>query len=254
MSSIASESASTKVYFDVLNYADDFFPISRPWNVRISYQKINEFIQAAINSKIELTVFINDTSLSAEANRTWRKRREREVLKGMKNMPHGLSTLLGDIFKETGIRVLYSISHDLDDTLASLAQVDNASILSKDKDMFRYINSSFQVYGSYTLERGKLLLSLKERSVSKRSSPRDLVSPLTSDRISHVHDNTYLRGSPTPLARRLNCSPHRHITPLRRALFYLNRIEGPIAEEWPEWDAENEQVSHYSTTIVCASI
>jgi hypothetical protein len=61
------------------------------------------------------------------------------LLQGRKNVPHGLAGLLGDLFRECGVEVVYSDKDDNDDTLAWHAHADGADVLSDDKDFFRWV-------------------------------------------------------------------------------------------------------------------
>lgn len=118
------------LYVDILNYGQYFFPMNRSWNISNAYNLVKEFIQAADQSNLKLKIFIDDAVPSDEATRKWKSRRAAEVIKGIKNMPQGLSILLGDMFRSLGIEVHYSDEYDNDDTLAIFAHLDNAFILS----------------------------------------------------------------------------------------------------------------------------
>ena len=141
------------LYVDTLTFATLFFPLGRKWNITQSFKLVREFVEAGTKQGITLKCFINDCSKSQEAIGKYRKRREIEVIKGQKNIPQGLSILLGDMFRAAGVEVCYSNIEDNDDCLASHAETDHADILSNDKDMLRYIDHTYTVYGSYTIDR-----------------------------------------------------------------------------------------------------
>ncbi|KAJ1393490.1 hypothetical protein B484DRAFT_459299, partial [Ochromonadaceae sp. CCMP2298] len=169
------------LYMDTMNYGTEFFPFSRPWSCTKSFTRVKSFVDAATRSNVRLKCFIDDAALTAEANNKWRKRRERELIKGEKNVPQGMGILLGDMFKACGVEVWYSQGADNDDSLASHAAADNADVLSNDKDMFRYRGAaaSYKVFGSFQVHQGRLLLVPKEPPrEDKKSSWRDLIFPL----------------------------------------------------------------------------
>jgi len=76
------------------------------------------------------------------------------------------------MFQEVGIRVHYS-QIDNDDTLASYAQKHGASVMSGDKDFFRYREISYTVYSGFEVKGGKLFL--KKRSFLVHAEPRSLI-------------------------------------------------------------------------------
>ena len=72
-------------------------------------------------------------------------------------MSPGIQIILGQMYKDLGVRVHYS-EIDNDDTLAAYASVHGASVLSRDKDFFRYRNATYKVYSNFEIKYGKLHL------------------------------------------------------------------------------------------------
>jgi len=84
----------------------------------------------------------------------------------------GVQYILGTMFQEVGVRVHYS-QIDNDDTLASYAQKHGASILSGDRDFFRYREMSYTVYSGFEVKGEKLCL--KKRGFVLHKDPRSLI-------------------------------------------------------------------------------
>lgn len=243
---IMTEFGSNKrLYLDILNYSTDFF-LLHDWNCTRALARMDAFVSAAHNSGWSLKAFIDATSTSEEAKWKWRSRRAKEVRSGSKNMPHGCTILIGDMLRKCGVEVCYSFEADNDDTIAFHAQADGASILSHDKDMFRYLGATFTVFSDYEIRNGELKLTthrLHEQEGRRESSKRAIGSPpAVLAETSHTQDGVYLRGAPSPLVKALRCNPHAVVAPLRRAMFAKLHIAGPIVEEWPEWCVETNDV------------
>lgn len=241
-----------KLYIDLLNYGNKFLPIF-DWNLSRAYERIKNFIEAANNSGFfNIKCFIDDSNPSEEATKKWKTRREKEVRKGKKEVPQGYAILLGDMFTSCGIEVLYSDELDNDDTLAFYAHADEAILLSGDKDFFRYIDAKYVVYDVYSVTKNHALVLSQIRTAEtikcNGKAPHAIAigqPPKTRQRVTQITGGIYKRGTPSPLMRKLNMSPHRILAPLRRAAFHLQGIEGPITETYPEWDEENKTVAWY---------
>lgn len=100
--------------------------------------QVTEFVKACRDAGWTVTVFLDAAIPSDEAQGKWRSRREVEVRRCKRDVPHGLNVLLAESFRAAGVAVEHSLSHDNDDTLAAYAQADGASVLSRDRDFFRY--------------------------------------------------------------------------------------------------------------------
>ena len=64
-----------------------------------------------------------------------------------------MAELLGDAFKFKNIPVYYSIDEN-DDTIAAKAWYDNAEVLSKNKDFWRYRPFLKSILNSFTINQG----------------------------------------------------------------------------------------------------
>jgi hypothetical protein len=235
------------LYVDVLNYATDFFLLS-DWNVTRAFMRVKRFVDASTRAGYSLKAFLDDTNISAEAMSKWQLRREDEVKKGKKNVPHGMNSMLGEMFGKCGVEVLYSAEADNDDTIAAYAQEHGAGILSRDKDMFRYIGATFPVYSEYSISNhGTFSITPHPKGLTGfiHPQPRQLPSvlPLTRSHILHVKDGVYLRGAPSPCVRTVGRNPHGVVAPLRHAAFVRMGLAGPVREQWPEWDLAADRVA-----------
>ena len=258
------------LYVDILNYSEAFFkPYSR-WNLKKSLEKVKQFVAAARKSNYKLKLFIDDSISTNEAVKKWRKRREREIIKGEKRVPQGTSVLLGDMFQRCGVSVLYSLKSDNDDTLACHAHADGADILSSDGDFFRYEGAAYTVWADFDhdkLRAGifKLIPHTYEKvSKSQKISKRILTEPpIARKTYTNVNDfkNTiknkdyiYISGVPSPLVRALGVNPHITIAPLRHALFSSIFDQGTvIKEEFPNWNATKSNFEWYINEITVST-
>ena len=123
-----------RLYVDILNWMDKFFPklLSFNWFLHLEFvrTKAEEFVQACRNSDWHVEIFIDAGIGTEETLRKWKERREKEVRYEIRSKPPNLKCLIGEIFKELNVPVHYSVEHDLDDTIATFAHFDKASVLS----------------------------------------------------------------------------------------------------------------------------
>jgi len=245
-----------KLYVDILNFSDRFFKLSNTtncWQVisAVPFDEVTKFVTAAENGGWEIKGFIDARIQTAETLDKWRKRREEEIIKGIKRPMHGMQFILGDLFKECGVDVRYSLDADNDDTVASYAESDGASVLSRDHDFFRYQSSTFQVFANYEIdENGTLHLFEGKCHLSENDqNSRQLISP-PPQTFSHAQyggfsdvfkGKRYQRGTPTGLIKQLG-NPHFTTRKLRQALYAKWQIQGTIEEELPEWKHENSEI------------
>lgn len=116
-----------------------------------------------------------------------------------------MTPLLGDAFQSFGIEVLYSFEADNDHTLAAYAFKDGASVLSGDKDFFRYKDAKYIIYGSYEIKKGQLKL-IELQKPNSPSSPRDIINPVPKVLYQHpslvdLSYHVYRRGASTSLCK-----------------------------------------------------
>ncbi len=240
------------LYVDALNFSNDFAFVNRTWSLKKPVKAITEFVAAATAANYQLKIFIDAGIDSEEAIAKWKLRREEEVRGEYKDVPHGLSSLMGDIFRSLGVEVFYSpLDADNDDCLASYATADGADILSNDRDFFRYTNAKYKLYGSFTILDGRLKLKMKD--VPKPNPrfpeppPRASLNPLPK-MLTHnpafnavVKLGLYRRGAPSPLVKQTG-NPHAKLTELRASLYLKLGRKEDVIETWPEWDDRTETV------------
>jgi len=203
--------------------------------------KICKFVNHTSKQGWKLEIFIDLKTITDEATNKWRRRREKEVRDQTRKIPQGANLIIGEIFKINGVKVHYSLEADCDDTIASYAQFYSGSILSKDKDMFRYNNSTFDVYKNFHYRKG--ILCFSKHRTSKRAnyiSKREIIfpPPKTIDTFNSgtlFTSGIYLRGSPSPLTRKLG-NLHIIFRPLRQAVYHRLGLQSCITEEFPCWD------------------
>ena len=235
-----------RLYVDVLNYSHKFFD-TRNWNLVTASKNVKMFISAARKSGWTLKIFIDAVIESDESLRKWRSRREKEISNGVKNMPQGTSTLIGDLFCSQGVEVAYSVEADNDDTIAAHASADGADILSQDRDFFRYIGATYKVYKFFYFEYGRLIL--EEYPHIPRGSQVPSVRPIQvppQTRMSNPlfassgGDCLYRRGVPSPLVREFG-NPHVTVRPLIKALYFRLGIRDIVVEEFPVWNSSRNE-------------
>ena len=68
------------------------------------------------------------------------------------------------MFRKLGVPVRYSYEADNDDTIMACAVAYNGSVLSSDRDMFRYQYDGprVEVFSDFYLDKGKLVLVPQE--------------------------------------------------------------------------------------------
>lgn len=238
------------LYMDLLNFGGNFFLIS-DWNVRKAFIKVENFVSAARNSGFHLKVFL-DGVRAGEAEMKWKTRREKEILKGEKNMPQGFAHMLGEMFADCGIQTMYSVELDCDTTLAYFAHADGADVLSDDKDLFRYTGASYIVYNEYEIKNNQLFIFPKPPytgSIPLKPIPLGPKPAVSSSILFLERDGIFQRGVVTPLVRTLNIDVYKIITPLIHARLASQNIRGPITESWPFWDDEKQEVSWHRKIV-----
>lgn len=154
--SISSSSSKKLLYVDAYNNAHKFYNFEDKlppdhWDLTTPLQKIEKFISAAEKTGYHLKLFIKQENISEEEMDTWMERREKEAMTGIKPTPPKLGFLLASFFSKYGVEVNYSFEEEIDDTLASHAHHDKASILSRDRDFFRFPERNYNVYSDFSI-------------------------------------------------------------------------------------------------------
>ena len=247
------------LFVDAFNYANVFFRSQNDSLERsfiVGLERIRLFCHAAKESGFRVKVFLDLVQDSQEANKKWFDRRRRETLQGIMDVPQGLSTIMTDAFSQ--VDVITSLQYDNDDVLASMAQRDGALVLSRDKDFFRYKESSFEIYSDFTIlsssssddtngnnrsnNRLVLIPCNKNTVVAKdrvllsgKELEKSLLVNAANVKVSAMKTNKiYKRGTGSPLIKELG-NPHIIIRPLRQALYARLGITEPIKEIFPVW-------------------
>lgn len=239
------------LYVDGFNYASEFGFVILKWDISVAMRNIKKFVKAAQRSRIELTIFIDAGIGTPEAISKWRNRREKEVKYEYRKTITSQNILMGEIFTELGVRVLYSPANlDCDDCLASYAQHDGASVLSRDKDFFRYAGKKYTQYDEFVYNKGKLSL-IKKNIPDMIPSLRDILPKMEmiqkNPTLIDLTTGHYIRGVPTPLVKKCG-NPHAKVGHLRRAI-YAKLGYDQIEEEWPEWDSVANAVKWHKQTV-----
>lgn len=239
------------LYVDGLNFSNDFGFVTNSWTLNFPVIKIEKFVAAAKKAHWDLVVFIDAGIESVEALAKWRSRREEEVRREYRDVPQGLSVLMGDIFRSLGVAVYYSpYTTDNDDCIASHAHANGADILSNDKDFFRYIDHRYKRYGKFEIYEGYLKLSAcfppKPNPKFPAPTPKVLIEPpkmlIYNPSFNSVeHLNYYRRGAPSSLVKLMG-NPHCLFSGLRSSIYAKMGKTEPVEEEFPEWDNKTESV------------
>jgi len=236
------------LYIDGMNMLNRCFinrskDIPDHWDLEHPYKKIEKFVKAAKKSNFEIKVFLDCDNPSDEALEKWMSRREKELVEGVKTMPTKAGFLLGNMLSKCGVEVHFPYECDTDDTIASFAQNDGASILSLDRDFFRYQERQFQVYSDFFYEKGALKLEPSVHKTPKSGTlPRKIISPppktyLKNPRVLTLSTQDGWRmGCPKVLG-----NPYLALRPLRQSLYSRLKISHPIKEiilYWSSWGEE----------------
>lgn len=247
------------LYIDAMNIMSTIFhatSLPNHWDLDSSFSKVKKLVNAAKASNIQIKLFFDCDNPTEEAINKWVLRREKEVEEGFRTMPATSGFLLGNMFSHFGIETHYSYEADNDDTLAAYAQNDKASILSKDRDFFRYQDRKYEIFSEYDYKAdGTLkLLPSAYNSIKFGTLPRQIISPPPKTipknprAITLKTQETWRMGSPSPLVRELG-NPYLLLRPLRQALYARLKIIKPINELIPYWDDKKEKVGWESIKV-----
>lgn len=233
-----------KLYVDGLNFSEQLCFVKKVWHIPTMEAGVKRFVSACRATGWEPTIFIDAGIESGEALEKWKTRREKEVLEAVKDVPHGTSSLMGDMFRENGVKVHYSPwNADNDDCLAYFAQRDGAAVLSNDIDFARYIGKTYEQFGSfgYGLRFGKETIILTSKKIDERRlpTPRELLKEEPKMIEKHPgfvcirETGSFVRGSPC-FATKFYGNLHAHVKSARRRFYYEMNLDNVI-ESWPEY-------------------
>ncbi|GHP07278.1 hypothetical protein PPROV_000601900 [Pycnococcus provasolii] len=241
--------------------------------------RVSFFVDAASDIGYRVVAIIDAGTRTEEANEKWRKRREAELAgpnKNQRDMPLFADMALAEAFMDTKkADVLLPEREDADDVLMKLLdENEDATVLSGDRDCFRYIPSSStktplwrRVFATFTLNRNDGLKLFRGQNLSPQpgvqpraiaelswNTPEEFgcgkffVSAADLCKVMRNQDEGkwfYLRGVTDKWVRQYG-NLHAITAPLRRAMYALKaeRLEDfdTVEEEYPQWDETNECV------------
>ncbi len=154
------ERQQEKIYMDALNFGDYFFNSKDLWDLNFLKRKVQDFLNALKRmKKYYLEIFLDGNNISLQCDEDYKKRVEERMIKQENKWPNGCNVLLSDAFKQHGIKVHWSLEADCDDTIATFAFYDKASILSRDKDFLCYF-VDFKIYSEFKIDKNEILSNL----------------------------------------------------------------------------------------------
>jgi len=181
----SNHSVSSKLlYLDAFNNIHKFYDMGGPdppnyWDLESPYQKIQCFVQASAKSGYALKVFLKSNMISKEEQDKWMNRQVQEAITGKNFSPPKFAYLFYAFFTKAGAEVVFSNEADSEDTIASHAQHDNASIISSQRDFFLYVDRKYEIYEDFQIDsNGILHLTPHCNPIKKESeSSRKILSP-----------------------------------------------------------------------------
>jgi hypothetical protein len=245
---------------DALNFTEKF--LDRSWNLNKSFIKVQGFVNDVHKDKKELIVFIDGSAETDETLNKWKSRRVREITHGKKFVPHAWATLLGDMFKKCNIEIHYSVN-DCDDTIANYAYHNKCSILSRDRDFYRYYiddnnHNIYRIYHEIGYDNNNRII-FNERPADERHTKKHVLSkkvgPLleTTDKnpflINIDERQEYLRGVPTNNVKGRG-NPHILFEEFRSAIYYNLGYRESVKEILPYYDDEIKSVKWTNNIVI----
>lgn len=124
-------------------------------------------------------MFIDGGYGSAEAIWKYKERQSKYVKWATRSVPYNVKQIIGDAFKRCNVEVHYSIE-DNDDTLASFAFQDQAAILSRDNDFWRYQPLPIKIYKDFHLafDGTQIIFDLAQKRQISRDQKRKILVPV----------------------------------------------------------------------------
>jgi len=232
---------------DILNYSKDFLNLKDHWDLEFATKNVKKFVDSCRENGFYIEIFIDARMKTDEALKTWRDRRENEVLNEPSKVPANLSKIIGELFFEKGVKIHYSLEEDNDDTIATYAYLKDGYILSGDKDFLCY-DQKFKLYKSFYYDNGKLYFINQDNYSWKIGKIfRKVLNSIPKTSTNWVeytlglNKDNYLRGCPTALIKFFD-SPHNIVKELRLALFNYLKLTNIVFEEYPSYRGENKVI------------
>lgn len=252
-----------KIYIDAYNNLHKFYNLEGPdppdhWDLETPFKRIKLFVDAAQKSGYSLKLFIKHENVSEEDKDNWMKRRENDVRKCEKYPPPKCGLLLWNFFMKCNVESYFTYDSDYDDSLASHAQHDGASILTRDRDYFRYLERNYEVYEDFHINSNGFIEFKKHNNPTKKfgSKAKNILSPppkilkknVTKTIWSGENKNSFF-GSPSPLIQ-IFSNPYLTLRPFRQAAYFKLGIKEKN-EYIILWDDE-KKIPIWDVTIVQA--
>jgi len=254
----ASTTPLKPLIIDGHNFTNAFFSSSHHWHLLSALRKITLFCSLSRQSGYEPILLQDAAPKTLEKAEKARRRLAKDVRKEKRRAPFGVSGLMGDMFRAQGVEVHYSIEKECDEAVAFWAARTGGAILSGDRGYFRYEVDGERaikggIYRNFSVEGGELVLVPSGPKVRRKGAVLEVseAQPVTSPEYKTatvngiVNHGLYIRGSPTPLLRRLGWNPHVVARPLRQALYarILGSRTAVVTESFPMWDPQLTDVS-----------
>jgi hypothetical protein len=256
-------SSVQRIYMDGSNYGSSHFFVNDDWSISRMVNKVEEFVLALKAQGVVLVVFFDNARVSTEANNKRDSRILRDVSRMQKNYIQSGSWMLFQAFARFGVEIRGSEELDNDDTLAYYAHHDQAAVLSRDQDFFRYrigtakSKPSYIVYENFRVtSNGKGASKVELALAVERHRPDVKLRALASaaPRFQRSLDNDwslnkdnpeFFGGNPSPLVQELG-NPHSNLVAGRAAVYFKQGVKVAVRERIAEWRG-NEAVFVHST-------
>jgi hypothetical protein len=240
------------------NFTNAFFSSSHHWHLLSALRKITLFCSLSRKSGFEPVLFLDAAYKRAEKVDKARRRLAKDIREGNRRAPFGVSGMMGDLFRSQGVEINYSIEKECDEAVAFWAARTGGAVLSGDRGYFRYEHEGERairgdIFRDFQIDGEELVLVPSKPKVRRKGAVLEVSreKPETSSEYKAatineiVHRGSYIRGSPTPLLRRLGMNPHVVARPLRQALYarILGSRSAIVTESFPMWDEKQEDVS-----------
>ena len=259
----SKQSLSSKLlYIDGYNNLRKFYNMDTNlppdhWDLETPFQNIKRFVQAANKSGWTLKVIVKSDNISEEEKDEWMFRREKEIKTGKKYPPPKCGYLLWSFFNRCGVEVLFSYEASSDDTIAALAELNKASILSGDRDFFKYLDRTYTVYDDFLIDEEGFIKFIEHRNPTMKEEELEMTKILNPPPKTLMKNTAFFHwknedkkhlyfGCPSPLSQ--NYNPYLVIRPLRQAVYHQLGIKEKT-EYMVTWDKTKNEASWQITLV-----
>lgn len=247
----------SNIVIDALNFLTEYFcpnfisiqNIYEVWD-KVIYdieKNIINLIKAAQSKNLTLHFVIDAGFQTTETKKKWILRRENEVRQCSRILPLETDTILSEILRKYHQLVYLPVGFDADDIVVKLAILYQGYIVSRDRDMYRYIDfdTSKIIYNFIINNNDIKFLKGLNSFIKKNVSLRNTSSiPLLINEWKKPHnkltDLIYLRGCCSPMTKQYG-NIQSISSPLRSIIYEFLEIKYKD-ECWPEWCPQNNKV------------